>query len=367
VRQTLGSCLLALYYQKQAASLTKGCTSWRNACKVRERYSEGVRGQSQCHKGTTSVNIWKKVFYAEVESVRSFKWVVQRPQQHPFFNCSQKVTLVLLGDHNFEIRIGSKGCDGQARGQSGAGHRAWARHCCHPPCPGWATPSAQVHYCSPSHACVCSSASPFLGEWWWVAVCHCGWQWIWKRAWPFSWIALVVVGVTAVPRLSGGTSQHPHVHALFPPLLVGVELGHVCSMAGGLCQSSNLLGPPVQLAAPPPGHACWHIYFSSHLFLGEWRWVTTLQLVAEAAALEASWDLPMDCFSCSGGCTWGGLGLGAHVAQRPRLVLTPAGSTPWATILWGTFASARCPAANLKLVWTKGPWQTRCGSNSRKS
>jgi hypothetical protein len=31
-----------------------------------------------------------------------------------FFGCSWKVMLVLLGDHNFEIRIGSKGWVGQA-------------------------------------------------------------------------------------------------------------------------------------------------------------------------------------------------------------------------------------------------------------
>jgi hypothetical protein len=48
VRKTLGFCLLALYYQKQAASLTKatsltkGCITWRSACRVREGHSEGV-------------------------------------------------------------------------------------------------------------------------------------------------------------------------------------------------------------------------------------------------------------------------------------------------------------------------------------
>jgi hypothetical protein len=44
-------------------------------------------------------------------------------------------------------------------------------------------------------------------------------------------------------------------------------------------------------------HIC--IYFSFHLFLGEWWWVTVTapQLAAVVAALDACWDLPMDCLS----------------------------------------------------------------------
>jgi hypothetical protein len=43
-----------------------------------------------------------------------------------------------------------------------------------------------------------------------------------------------VAGVTAVLRESGRMSGHPcaHVHLfIFPPTLVGVELGHMCGMA----------------------------------------------------------------------------------------------------------------------------------------
>jgi hypothetical protein len=89
----------------------------------------------------------------------------------------------------------------------------------------------------------------------------------------------------------------PCVCALFLPALVGVGLGHVCGAAGGLCQSSTLLGLTLWPAAPPPVH----VYFPSYLFLGEW-----LQVAVTTVALHASWDLPMDSLSYSGGCAWGG-------------------------------------------------------------
>jgi hypothetical protein len=78
MRKTLGY-FLALYYQKQAASLTKAtplikaCITWRSVYKVGEGHSEGVPGQSQLQKGMITVNIWRKFFYAETKGVRSFK------------------------------------------------------------------------------------------------------------------------------------------------------------------------------------------------------------------------------------------------------------------------------------------------------
>jgi hypothetical protein len=49
-------------------------------------------------------------------------------------------------------------------------------------------------------------------------------------------------------------------------------------------------------------HMHMHIYFLSYLFLGEWWWViiTTVHLAVEA--LDASWELLMDCLSCSRDC-----------------------------------------------------------------
>jgi hypothetical protein len=89
---------------------------------------------------------------------------------------------------------------------------------------------------------------------------------------------------------------------LFPLPHVGVVLGCVCGMEGGLCQSSTPPGPPLWPAAPPPTHThmCVYLFFSS-LFGG-----------VAVAALDASWDLPMDCLSCGGGRTWRG-GVWVHV------------------------------------------------------
>jgi hypothetical protein len=90
--------------------------------------------------------------------------------------CSQRVTLVLFGDHNFGIRIDSKGWIGRARMRSrarcGAGCVPWlgevpppsphAQDQQHPPLR--TTPAA---YHSSSHACehIClfSPPSPFQG------------------------------------------------------------------------------------------------------------------------------------------------------------------------------------------------------------
>jgi hypothetical protein len=82
--------LFSLYHQKQAAkwkatALTKGWVTWRSACRVREGYSEGIPGQSLCHKGMTSVNTWRKLFFSvEAESVGSFIWDIWRPWQCSF-------------------------------------------------------------------------------------------------------------------------------------------------------------------------------------------------------------------------------------------------------------------------------------------
>jgi hypothetical protein len=64
---------------------------------------------------------------------------------------------------------------------------------------------------------------------------------------PFLWIALAVAVITAAPRETGGTVRCPCARVLlfvFPPPLVGVELGLMCGAAGGLCWSSP---PPLGL------------------------------------------------------------------------------------------------------------------------
>jgi hypothetical protein len=58
-----------------------------------------------------------------------------------FVSCSQKITLALLGDRNFGIRIGSKGWVGGTWVQRGlrvglGAYCNWARHCHPPPCLG---------------------------------------------------------------------------------------------------------------------------------------------------------------------------------------------------------------------------------------
>jgi hypothetical protein len=47
--------------------------------------------------------------------MRSPEVLNEKSRAMPIFGCSRKVTLVLLGDHHFEIRIGSKGWVGQAQ------------------------------------------------------------------------------------------------------------------------------------------------------------------------------------------------------------------------------------------------------------
>jgi hypothetical protein len=90
-----------------------------------------------------------------------------------------------------------------------------------------------------------------------------------------------------------------------------------------------------------------HAYFPSHLFLGEWWWVTaaSAQLAAVSVALDTSQDLLMDCLSCSWGNAWG---MEARVSPHPRWVCPP--SCGFVRLLH----LCRCPAANLTLVWTKG-------------
>jgi hypothetical protein len=47
--------------------------------------------------------------YAEAKSVRTFKRGLETMATPICFGCSWKITLVLLGEYNFGIRIGSKG------------------------------------------------------------------------------------------------------------------------------------------------------------------------------------------------------------------------------------------------------------------
>jgi hypothetical protein len=100
----------------------------------------------------------------------------------------------------------------------------------------------------------------------------------------------------------------PCTRVLFPPSLVWMGLGHACGMAGGLCWSLTLLGPPLVACN---SSSCMHTYaFISFLisFLGECQQVTvaSMQLATVAAALNVSQDLPTDCLSCGRDCTWGG-------------------------------------------------------------
>jgi hypothetical protein len=170
-----------------------------------------------------------------------------------FFCCSLKVTLVLLGDHNFEIRIGSKDWVSQAQASGGAESRACARCICPSPHLGQVTLSAKAPNCglSPLLPCTCTCVhlffSSLFGEWWQVTVAAVYGWWLWMCAGPVLWIILSVAGVTAAPREFGTMGQHPCAHThlfVFSPPLVGVELGSVCVAAGGPCWSSPLLGLP---------------------------------------------------------------------------------------------------------------------------
>jgi hypothetical protein len=193
-------------------------------------------------------------------------------------------------------------------------------------------PFSCVHM--PAH--VYFSSHPFLGKWQQVAVVVTYGWWLWFRAGPFLWIALAVVGVTAAPV--GWASVPVHTCALLPPPLVGMRLGNACDAVGSPCWSSTPLGPPLWPAAPPS--VC--IYFPYYLFLGKcWQFWTPAGIFPWIA-LAAVGAVPRGVrfgYTC---------GTDACVSPHPCWVRPPGHD----------FMRCLClhlhPAANLKLVWTKG-------------
>jgi hypothetical protein len=197
----------------------------------------------------------------------------------------------------------------------------------HPGLPLWPAPRPHTHVCTFVFPLI-----PFLGSSGGSQfVTLCGWRWqLWTCTRPISWIALAVAGLTTVPRESNGMDQSPYMCMLFPPPLVGVGLGCVCGVSGGLCQPSP---PPGLSCGLPLLLPCTVCAFISLLisFFGEWQRVVVATAQLVAVALDASWDLPMDCLSCSRGCAWGE-GFGCMCSVRACVSPHPCWvhhSRPW--------------------------------------